>query len=146
MEVKKLGRGHVGNKNARGYLNNNPLNLRHSVLNRWRGLVGVDGKNFCQFDSVENGLRAAMINLRTYINKRNINTVSSIVGSWAPVSDGNYNNANYIRYVSSFVGVAPTAALSFDYSTISKLVSSMAVFESNYTPSSLELLSAWNSI
>lgn len=81
----------------RGLRNNNPLNIRISGTN-WLGKLplekNTDG-SFEQFDTIIHGIRAAMINVRTYINKYHCNTPQTIIHRWAPPSDGN-NTARYV--------------------------------------------------
>jgi hypothetical protein len=55
---------------SRGLRNNNPLNIRKTAA-KWTGKIsdGAD-KEFEQFISLELGLRAGAINIRTQINQR----------------------------------------------------------------------------
>ncbi len=77
------------NQSARGYRNNNPLNLRLSS-NRWKGKVpaseNTDGA-FEQFTTMAYGFRAALKNLQSYIDKYHCDTIQSIVTKWVPASD-----------------------------------------------------------
>lgn len=67
--------------------NKNPLNIRFSPMNDWRGQIGCR-KGFCQFDSFYNGCRAAMVLLCNYIRK-GYDTVPEIISRWAPASENN---------------------------------------------------------
>ena len=61
---------------------NNPLNIRYSEKNNWRGQI--EPKNgFCQFEEIEYGIRAAVITLNTY-RRKGKNTIKKIIESWAP--------------------------------------------------------------
>lgn len=82
----------------RGIRNNNPLNLRISST-PWQGkkTPNTDG-SFEQFTTLEYGLRAAMVNIRTMIKRDRLDKIATLIPRWAPKSDGN-NESAYIRYV-----------------------------------------------
>lgn len=67
--------------------NKNPLNIRFSPMNDWRGQIG-SRKGFCQFDKFYNGCRAAMVLLCNYVRK-GYDTVPQIISRWAPASENN---------------------------------------------------------
>lgn len=69
----------------RGMRNNNPLNIEHSRANPWRGLAEppTDGR-FARFVTMELGVRAAAVTLRTYQNRHKLDTVEKIIRRWAP--------------------------------------------------------------
>lgn len=54
----------------RGIRNNNPLNIRRTAKDQWQGLRAQQtDANFCQFESLEYGWRAAFYLLtRTYLD------------------------------------------------------------------------------
>lgn len=91
--------------NIRGLRNNNPGNLEKSK-SPWQGKVphsqNTDGR-FEQFESIEMGLRALMINARTLIN-RGKNTIEKLIYTWAPPSKN--NSKNYADYVAKQMGIA----------------------------------------
>lgn len=114
-----------------GIKNNNPLNIRYTALNKWKGLVSSE-KGFCVFETMEFGLRAGIITLRTYINKHSLNSVESIIKRFAPSSEN--NTSAYISYVS---GVLRSAGCNPDYilyksDDFNLMVASMCTFESWY--------------
>ena len=83
---------------SRGIRNNNPLNIRKSSV-AWQGkLVESSDPCFEQFKSIEWGIRAGLVNIRTYIKKYRCDTIAAIIRKWAPASDGN-NTAAYIDTV-----------------------------------------------
>lgn len=83
---------------SRGIRNCNPLNIRKSNV-AWQGkLVESSDPYFEQFRSIEWGIRAAMVNIRTYIKRDHIDTIQGIITKWAPSSDGN-NTQAYINTV-----------------------------------------------
>lgn len=67
--------------------NKNPLNIRFSPMNSWKGQIG-DRKGFCQFDTFYNGCRAALVLLSNYVRK-GYATVPQIIARWAPTSENN---------------------------------------------------------
>ena len=69
----------------RGIRNNNPLNIRRSK-DKWKGLRAVQADaQFCQFETLEYGWRAAFYLLtRTYYHKYRLYTIRSIISKWAP--------------------------------------------------------------
>lgn len=80
---------------ALGFRINNPLHLRYSTANNWKGQTGQQS-GFCVFDTPENGLRAAMINLKSY-RKIGVVTIGDIVSRWAPPAEN--DTENYIAFV-----------------------------------------------
>ena len=86
----------------RGIKNNNPLNLRKSN-NNWVGKIEPSkDKAFEQFLTMEHGIRAAMKNIATIVNRRKKNgeetRISDLIHVWAPNSDGN-NETAYLAVV-----------------------------------------------
>jgi len=88
--------------NARGIRNNNPGNLRHGP--KWQGLSSEQPDSaFSTFVDMEHGIRALLINLRTYTNTHNLQTVREIISRWAPASENNTDA--YVRAVAEALGV-----------------------------------------
>lgn len=133
----------VGGK-SRGDRNNNPLNIRYSPANDWKGQTGSDGA-FCQFSSRDYGYRAAFKNLQSYIKNGN-NTIKKIITRWAPPSDGN-NTTGYIENVASRSGIDKDLQIAVtDKEKLFKIVREMAKIESLLTPTDAELQRAWDLI
>ncbi len=90
---------------ARGIRNNNPLNIRRSK-DQWQGLRVIQADaQFCQFETMEYGWRAAFVLLtRTYYHKYRLYTIRAIVSKWAPTNEN--NTEAYIRNVSRLTGIA----------------------------------------
>lgn len=84
-------------KTPRGIRNNNPLNIRISGQ-MWRGKIkdNTDG-SFEQFETMEWGIRAAIVICRTYIRQHHIDTPAAIIKRWAPAVEN--NTEAYITYV-----------------------------------------------
>ena len=111
----------------RGIRNNNPLNIRRSKAD-WQGLLkpgtdkeltsgrlssgSADSKQasvvthydaeFCQFESMFYGFRAAFKLLFSYYYKHGLRTVKGIINRWAPSSDGNDCNV-YSKFVLNYM-------------------------------------------
>lgn len=113
----------------RGLRNNNPLNIRISSI-QWQGKIteNTDGA-FEQFISLEYGLRAGLVNIRTYIKRYHLDSISVIIPKWAPALDGNDVRA-YVRLVSNKSGVPATRRLSYnDRYELCRIVWAMAWVE-----------------
>lgn len=116
----------------RGIRNNNPLNIRKGA--NWKGLSPTQSdKCFCQFESMEFGLRAAFRLLRNYITgfggtrppRRNVH---DIVSQWAPESEN--NTKAYIQTVCKHTGLDAFQTIDYnDRATMVKLVDAMARVE-----------------
>lgn len=78
-----------------GVRNRNPGNLRD------RNTGG-----FQQFDTFEQGIHAADMNLLDYGVHHNITTIQGIVNRWAPAGDGDNNPQIYAAAVSKSTGIA----------------------------------------
>lgn len=113
----------------RGYRNNNPLNIRYSFWNAWKGKVlpNQDG-TFEQFNDMAYGYRAALSLLRTYIKKYGCNTVAKIISRWAPENEN--NTQAYIQHVCEIANLLPNmAVLPNDRDTLTKMAYAMSIIE-----------------
>lgn len=103
----------------RGIRNNNPGNIRRSKT-VWRGERSTEtDPSFCQFVSMQYGVRALAKLLLAYHMVHHINTVKGLIGRWAPPIE-NMTGA-YVAAVSKVVGVQPSTVLEFDAPTLVKL-------------------------
>lgn len=132
----------------RGLRNNNPLNIRISGI-AWRGKrplsENTDG-SFEQFDTLTNGIRAALINIRTYIRKYKINTPQTIIQRWAPASDGNDTEA-YVAKVCKLTGYAPGEVISgYNQYQLCRLAWAMACVECGTQLSFIDFNRAYTTI
>jgi len=118
---------------TRGIRNNNPLNLRKTSIS-WRGKK-TDGTDpdFEQFDNMYNGIRAALVNIRTMVRVHGCRTVEDVIRRWAPASDGN-NTEAYIRTVCTKARIRRTdKVLPNVKDNICKLAWAMAYVENGQT-------------
>ena len=92
-----------------GERNNNPLNIRKVPGTHWKGEIlpsiqgGDGGGSFVRFESIEYGLRAAFVLLRTYSTKYRANCIRDIITRWAPPSEN--DTERYIRNVCQWTGL-----------------------------------------
>ena len=91
----------------RGIRNNNPLNIRRTAKDQWKGMAEAQtDRAFVQFKSLEYGWRAAFYLLtRTYYHKYRLFTIRKIINKWAPPNEN--LTATYIENVSRLTGIAP---------------------------------------
>ena len=91
----------------RGIRNNNPLNIRRTGKDQWKGLSKTQNdRSFCQFETLEWGWRAAFYLLtRTYYHKYRLYTIRAIINRWAPSCEN--DTRAYIENVSRLTGINP---------------------------------------
>jgi len=117
---------------ARGLRNNNPLNIDASKNNKWQGQTGSDGR-FAQFQAPEHGIRAAAKLLGNYHKLYGLNTVSGLVGRWAPENEN--DTKNYARFVAKQMGIDPNMELDMtDKAMMAKMVKAMITMENGSNP------------
>lgn len=117
--------------------NNNPLNIRHNASFNWVGEnANVVAPNFAQFDTIENGIRAAITNLHTYVTRDGANTIEKIVARWAPPSDNN-DDASYVDVVMSqlnetYPDLTSTTILDGNYQQLALIAWAMSAVEQGF--------------
>lgn len=133
-------------KQIRGIRNNNPGNIRRG--SSWKGLVPflVDPSNnqryydkqFCQFESIEYGVRALIILLRTYFYKHKLHTIEKIILRYAPLSEN--NSYSYINFVTHYCQMAYEECYNYSSSDVEstpvfpKSDSALCLFYNPQTP------------
>ncbi|MBN3848621.1 hypothetical protein G3N58_17590 [Paraburkholderia sp. Ac-20342] len=95
----------------RGIRNNNPGNIRFGKFAQQMGATVGDDKGFAVFQSMEDGIKAAIELLKGYVSK-GYDTVRKIISRWAPA--GENNTAAYIDAVAKKLGISADAQLSGD--------------------------------
>ncbi|WP_269619941.1 hypothetical protein [Zhongshania sp. BJYM1] len=91
----------------RGIRANNPLNIREAANggDQWQGESAENTDSaFEEFDAPEYGYRAAAKIVASY-QRRGLQTLSEIIGAWAPESEN--NTAAYLKTVSDKTGLPP---------------------------------------
>ncbi len=127
-------------RRVRSFRNNNPLNIKRNVRNKWYGAKKAQtDKVFEEFEELEFGVRAALIILKKYIDIYKLDTIEGIISKWAPEGEnGKAATKNYINRVAQSMHMNQTKQhLQFsDKQTIAELVAAMTLVESgtNYYP------------
>lgn len=128
-------------KLPRGIRNNNPLNIRKGA--RWRGLRDfATDKEFCEFQTMAFGFRAAFRTLITYYTKHDCKTLEKIINRWAPPQEN--HTKEYITIVRvrakifSASGILPDPCLKCNWPTWRRIIMAMASVETGLWPSVLE--------
>ena len=94
-----------------GFAANNPLNLRYiAPPDNFNGQTGQTAQGIGVYDSLQNGLRAAYLQLTEYYES-GLTTITEIVTKWAPPSEN--PTAQYIANVSGWTGLDANATLSW---------------------------------
>ena len=111
---------------TRGLRNCNPLNIRRVAGTRWKGQAAEQNDSqFVQFESLEWGLRAAFVLLRTYRRKYKAVCIEDIINRWAPPSEN--DTRKYIETVCRLTGFGGKERLVEDQ--LPALVHAMAFVE-----------------
>ena len=107
---------------------NNPGALEYQPwMEKYGARVGENGR-YAQFDSPDDGYNVMGKVLDTYQNKHGLNTVSGIVGRWAPSNVDNNSTSGYTQKVASELGIDPNAQLTPEQRPA--LMRAMASYES----------------
>lgn len=94
---------------SRGIRNNNPLNIRKG--NNWLGERPVQSDPaFEEFESMQMGIRAALILMRNQITGFNgrrpkFNTIRKLIAVWAPPTENSTDK--YVSFVCNKTGYSP---------------------------------------
>jgi hypothetical protein len=116
-------------RTIRGLRNNNPLNIRHNPANKWVGQAPEQkDREFVTFVSMPYGIRAAVVILMNYWDKRGLRTVREMIATWAPSSENDTDA--YVRQVCLLSGLkANDTANVYDPDTLFALLDAMIVVE-----------------
>jgi hypothetical protein len=94
----------------RGIRNNNPGNIIYGGFAKKMGATGSDGR-FAVFQSMEDGIKAAIKLLEGYVSK-GYDSVRKIISRWAP--PGENNTSAYVDAVAKKLGISADTKLSGD--------------------------------
>lgn len=126
------------NRSPRGIRNHNPGNIRENenVDYEWQGerLLDTDA-DFEEFQTPQYGIRAIARILASY-NRRGVNTISSIIATWAPPVEN--DTVSYIRSVVDAVGLDADDIV-FEYHW-PQLIAAMIYHENGQQPYSLNTI------
>ncbi len=95
---------------ALGIRNNNPLNIRYSLRNKWVG-QGEPVGGLCTYDTSVNGIRAGAMLIQAHYDRRGAATIRDLIEIWAPASEN--NTEAYIRNVEKLSGFRADEVLDF---------------------------------
>lgn len=111
----------------RGIRNNNPFNIVDTKT-EWKGESGENkDKRFEEFKTMEDGIRAGMIILRTYIEKHKLNSVRKIITRFAPSVEN--DTWAYINFVCKRTGIGRDELLQYNKWVICKLTEAICFHE-----------------
>lgn len=127
----------------RGIRNNNPFNIIDSKI-KWKG---EDDKNtdlkFEEYITMEDGIRAGMIILKTYMTKYKLKTIRKIIDRFAPSNEN--DTMSYINNVCKRTGFGRDQLLELDKRTICKLTEAICFHENGDTYITTEQINkAWD--
>jgi hypothetical protein len=101
----------------RGFRNNNPGNIRPAGV-AFEGQAGVDADGFGIFSSMQYGIRAIAVILKTYSSRYGLQTVDAIIRRWSATDQD-----AYVSNVAALLGVDPHDSIDVtDADTLSGLV------------------------
>lgn len=106
---------------------NNPLNVRYTLLNRWKGQIGST-KGYCDFSEEYFGVRACLYLIFKSYKKKGAVTYSDIIRRYAPSTEN--DTSSYLLFIIDKCGVLPFDIPTSDSDWI-KLVKYMSVYEGN---------------
>lgn len=128
----------------RGIRNNNPLNIRYSKRNNWKGRTREKkDAEFEEFVGMNWGYRAAFLILYKYTTVYGFRTVFQICARWVPLNDNN-DTMSYVRFVCNRLGCSQNDELSFiDVERMVGLASAMTEIECGAEADRRQILSGY---
>jgi hypothetical protein len=109
-----------------GIRNLNPGNVQ-ALPNgqQWQGQTGVDDQGYAQFGSMQDGIRAALVNLHNYGARDGVSTVQGVIQRWSPGAPD-----TYAQSVAAGLGVKPTDRIDLnDPNTLTSVAKGIFSFE-----------------
>jgi len=120
---------------SRGFRNNNPGNIRAGE--GWKGLSKKQSdKSFCQFETVEYGIRAIFKILNTYSKVYKLKTIEDIVSRWAPEIEN--DTQSYIDSVSYRSKIIPHEII--EHKDFFKIVEAIIFHENGKNPLNIKFI------
>jgi len=137
------------NNLTRGMRNNNPLNIKIS-RSKWVGKITKDKKDdvFEEFDTMVNGLRAAIKLVQNYIKRMRFNTVEVIISRWCPDETREAYISNVTNYIKKFIPefTKTTPIVWYDINTLYFMIAAMAWQESRMVIDTALFYEAWQAL
>jgi hypothetical protein len=110
----------------RGVRNNNPGNIKKSKT-KWLGKVDGEDTVFETFDTMDHGIRALTVILKTYILKYKLDTIPAIIKRFAPSIEN--ATPKYIDFVCHYTGFDRNTIIFFDLEDMLPLVKAICRYE-----------------
>lgn len=85
-----------------GFRNNNPGNMMYAAGITWQGQIGHDSKGRLIFDTMQNGIRAMVKELRNYSLLHGLDNVQGLITRWSAT-----DQTAYVANVSAHLQVDP---------------------------------------
>lgn len=138
----------VSNREVRGIRNNNPGNIKINPNNKWLGKIpenrNTDGV-FEQFENMDFGIRASLVLMKNYFNKKGLRTIKGVIYKWSTTDQQPYTD-----FVEQSTGIDQNKTLSVNQ--IPAIAEAIFHFE-NRTPNHMgkyiflnQINSVWNSL
>ena len=129
---------------TRGISLNNPMNIMHYDTIHWQGEIvptsDPEGR-LCQFDTMQNGLRAGIDNLKNKQEKHGLNTWNEIIPVYAPPEEN--DTAAYIKAMCDGTGVSSDEQLNLhDPDFLALATKTMILHEQGSYPCSADMIAA----
>lgn len=113
--------------------NNNPGNIKPAKGVKYEGLIGVDEKGFGVFETLEQGQKALMGDLKYKLEKRGIKTPAEFVDIYDPATENDSEETkqgrdNYKIYIAQRLGLKSTTD-PFPENAVDTLAKAVTAFE-----------------
>lgn len=127
----------------RGIRNCNPLNIRKTSGRLWIGEIRPSqDKEFCQFQDMAHGYRAAMRLLQNYQKLYGLRTVRELISRWAPPSEN--DTRGYLGAVCKLTGLDADHFVDISKkANMVALVSAMSQVENGRRADAQEVEAGW---
>ena len=131
---------------SRGLRNNNPGNIKDFGI-PWRGMQALEDRTpeqmsedtFVVFRAAWWGIRALAILLLNYQRKHGLNTVTDVLGRYAPPSDNN-PTSEYALFVAEAMDVLPREVIDLNrYEVMEAMIRAIIRFENGNCPYNCEI-------
>ena len=130
IDLDKKGSGKMSYDTPRGIRNNNPGNIKAGKFATSQGASGTDGE-FAKFNSPQEGINA-MYNLLENYQKRGLDTVSDMIGRWAPREEN--DTEAYVKKVAKAMDIDPDQPFLFNGELAQKMIDAMIEVENGGNP------------
>ena len=131
------------NNLPRGLRNNNPGNIRRNSDVFQGEIRPSKDKSFKQFETMPYGYRAIFRILRNYNNNYKLDTISKMIGRWAPENENDTDA--YIKAVSDYAGIPADDPINInDREQMIRIVAGMSKVENGREAEMSDVIAGWN--